>query len=177
MWGIRAFRSTTSDILEKRNIGNGSGRLEGVLETVAGDVPCRTLPCVEPKTHFHQINRKTGNRLRQQMVDQETGKPFDKDEKGRGYEVSKGKYVEIEPEEMEAVEVESTHTLDIDTFVPEEEIDKRYYAPYCIVPSGEEVFAVIRDAMEGQGPGGTFRPSSHGARACSVRRCAAIMRC
>ena len=85
------------------------------------------------KTHFHQINRKTGNRLRQQMVDEETGKTVDKDQKGRGYEVSKGKYVEIEPEELEAVEIESTHTIDIDTFVPEEEIDKRYYErPYYI---------------------------------------------
>ncbi len=107
------------------------------------------------KTHFHQINRKTGNRLRQQMVDEETGRVVDKEQKGRGYEVSKGKYVEIEPEELEAVEVESTHTIDIDTFVPEEEIDKRYYErPYYIVPdakSGEEAFAVIRDAMKNKG--------------------------
>ena len=91
------------------------------------------------KTHFHQINRKTGNRLRQQMVDEETGKTVDKDQKGRGYEVSKGKYVEIEPEELEAVEIESTHTIDIDTFVPEEEIDKRYYErPYYIAPNAQE---------------------------------------
>ena len=107
------------------------------------------------KTHFHQINRKTGNRLRQQMVDEETGKTVDKDQKGRGYEVSKGKYVEIEPAELEAVEIESTHTIDIDTFVPEEEIDKRYYErPYYIAPdakSGEEAFAVIRDAMKDKG--------------------------
>ena len=107
------------------------------------------------KTHFHQINRKTGNRLRQQMVDEETGRVVDKDQKGRGYEVSKGKYVEIEPEELEAVEIESTHTIDIDTFVPEEQIDKRYYErPYYIVPdakSGEEAFAVIRDAMKDKG--------------------------
>jgi Ku protein len=107
------------------------------------------------KTHFHQINRKTGHRLRQQMVDAETGKPVDKDQKGRGYEVSKGKYVEIETEELEAVEVESTHTIDIDTFVPAEEIDKRYYErPYYIAPdakSGEEAFAVIRDAMKDKG--------------------------
>ena len=104
------------------------------------------------KTHFHQINRKTGNRLRQQMVDEETGRPVDKGQKGRGYEISKGKYVEIDPEELEAVEIESTHTIDIDTFVPAEEIDKRYYErPYYIVPdgkSGEEAFAVIRDAMK-----------------------------
>jgi DNA end-binding protein Ku len=107
------------------------------------------------KTHFHQINRKTGNRLRQQMVDEETGRVVGKEQKGRGYEVAKGKYVEIEPEELDAVEVESTHTIDIDTFVPEEEIDKRYYErPYYVVPdakSGEEAFAVIRDAMKDKG--------------------------
>jgi DNA end-binding protein Ku len=107
------------------------------------------------KTHFHQINRKTGNRLRQQMVDEGTGKRVDKEQKGRGYELAKGKYVEIEPEELQAVEIESTHTIDIDSFVPEEEIDKRYYErPYYVVPdakSGEEAFAVIRDAMKDKG--------------------------
>jgi DNA end-binding protein Ku len=107
------------------------------------------------RTRFHQINRKTGNRLRQMMVDSETGKPVDKDNKGRGYEVSKGKYVEIAPEELDAVEAESTRTIDIETFVPEEEIDKRYYErPYYIVPddkSGEEAFGVIRDAMKDKG--------------------------
>jgi DNA end-binding protein Ku len=104
------------------------------------------------KTHFHQISRKTGNRLRQQMVDEGTGKPVDADEKGRGYEIAKGKYVEIEPEELEAVEIESTHTVEIEKFVPAAEIDKRYYErPYYIVPdgkSGEEAFAVVRDAMK-----------------------------
>src|SRR5262245_23305262 len=89
----------------------------------------------EAKTHFHQINRKTGNRLRQQMVDEETGRVVSGDSKGRGYELSKGKYVEIKPEELEAVEIKSTRTIDIDSFVPEEEIDKRYYErPYYIVP-------------------------------------------
>ena len=104
------------------------------------------------KTRFHQINRKTGNRLRQQMVDESTGKVVDKDEKGRGYELANGRYVPIEPEELEAVEVESTHTIAIDKFVPEEEIDKRYYErPYYIVPEGkggEDAFVVIRDAMK-----------------------------
>ena len=104
------------------------------------------------KTHFHQINRKTGHRLRQQMVDEVTGKVVGKDDKSRGYEVSKGKYVEIEPEEIEAIQVESTHTLDIDKFVPVDEIDRRYFdRPYYIAPdgkAGEEAFAVIRDAMK-----------------------------
>jgi Ku protein len=101
------------------------------------------------------INKKTGNRLHQQMVDEETGKVVDKEDKGRGYELTKGKYVEIEPEELEAVAIESTHTVDIDTFVSAEEIDKRYYdRPYYIVPNGktaDEPFAVIRDAMKDKG--------------------------
>jgi Ku protein len=105
--------------------------------------------------HFHQINRKTGNRLRQQMVDERTGKVVDKDEKGRGYELSKGKYVEIEPQELDAVEVEATHTIDIDTLVPAEEIDRRYFdKPYYIAPNGKagaDAFKVIRDAMEETG--------------------------
>jgi DNA end-binding protein Ku len=106
------------------------------------------------KTRFHQINRMTGNRLRQQMVDVETGRVVGKENKGRGYELSNGQYVEIEPEELEALEIESTHTIDIDKFVPEEDIDKRYYErPYYIVPDGkggEEAFVVIRDAMKGK---------------------------
>src|SRR6476660_1582778 len=107
------------------------------------------------KTHFHQINRKTGNRLRQQMIDEVTGKAVDKDEKSRGYEVSKGKYVEIEPEEIKAIQVESTHTLDIEKCVPVDAIDRRYFdRPYYIVPdgkAGEDAFAVIRDAMKDKG--------------------------
>ena len=89
------------------------------------------------------------------MVDEETGRVVEGDQKGRGYELSSGKYVEIEQEELDAVEVESTHTIDIDTFVPDAEIDKRYYErPYYIVPEGEtamEAFAVIRDAMKDKG--------------------------
>ncbi len=109
------------------------------------------------KTHFHQINRKTGNRLRQQMVDEETGRVVDKEDKDRGYDLGNGRYVEIEPQELEAVEVESTRTIDIDIdkFVSEQDIDKRYYEPpYNIVPdakSGEEAFAVIRHAMKNKG--------------------------
>ena len=66
------------------------------------------------KTRFHMINRETGNRLKQQMVDTETGDIVEGDQKGRGYEVSKGKYVEIEKDELEAVQIESNHTIDIE---------------------------------------------------------------
>src|ERR1700681_2331943 len=104
------------------------------------------------KTRFHMINKETGNRLKQQMVDSETGDVVESDQKGRGYELKKGEYVEIEKDELEAVQIESNHTIDIDSFVPEDEIDKRYlHQPYYIVPDGKagiDAFAVIRDAMK-----------------------------
>jgi Ku protein len=104
------------------------------------------------KTRFHMINKETGNRLKQQMVDSETGDVVESDQKGRGYELSKGEYVEIEKEELEAVQVESNHTIEIESFVPRDEIDKRYLNhPYYIAPDGKagiDAFAVIRDAMK-----------------------------
>jgi DNA end-binding protein Ku len=106
------------------------------------------------KTRFHMINKETGNRLKQQMVDAETGDIVEGEQKGRGYELSKGSYVEIDKDELEAVQIESNHTIDIDSFVPKDEIDKRYLNhPYYIVPDGKagvDAFAVIRDAMKDQ---------------------------
>src|ERR1700675_724048 len=106
------------------------------------------------KTRFHMINKETGNRLKQQTVDAETGDVVESDQKGRGYELKKGEYVEIEKEELEAVQIESNHTIDIDSFVPRDEIDKRYLNhPYYIAPDGKagiDAFAVIRDAMKDQ---------------------------
>ena len=106
------------------------------------------------KTRFHMINIETGNRLKQQMVDAETGDVVEGDQKGRGYELSKGKYVEIDKEELDAVQIESNHTIDIDSFVPKDEIDQRYLNhPYYIAPDGKagvDAFAVIRDAMKDQ---------------------------
>jgi Ku protein len=66
------------------------------------------------KTHFHMINKETGNRLKQQMVDAETGDIVESNQKARGYELKKDEYVEIENEELEAVQIESNHTIDID---------------------------------------------------------------
>src|SRR3954470_18210495 len=104
------------------------------------------------KTRFHMINKETGNRLKQQMVDAETGDVVESEQKGRGYELAKGEYVEIEREELDAVQIESNHTIDIDSFVPKDEIDKRYINhPYYIAPDGKagiDAFAVIRDAMK-----------------------------
>jgi Ku protein len=106
------------------------------------------------KTRFHMINKETGNRLKQQMVDAETGEVVENGQKGRGYELNKGEFVEIEKDELEAVQIESNHTIDIDSFVPRDEIDKRYLNhPYYIAPDGKagvDAFAVIRDAMKDQ---------------------------
>jgi len=103
---------------------------------------------------FRQINKQTGNRLRQQLVDEVTREPVDAADKGKGYEVDKGIYIEVDDDELEAIEVESKHTIEIDRFVPAAQIDKRYYdSPYYIMPTdtvGQEAFAVIRDAMRGK---------------------------
>lgn len=104
------------------------------------------------KTRFHMINKETGHRLKQQMVDAETGDVVEKEQKGRGYEVSKGEFIEIDKDELDAVQIESNHTIDIDNFVPRSEIDRRYLNnPYYIAPDGKagmDAFAVIRDAMK-----------------------------
>src|SRR3982074_627051 len=127
---------------------------KGSLKLSLVSCPVVLYPASTPveKTRFHMINKETGNRLKQQMVDAETGDVVESDQKGRGYEVSKGDYVEIEKEELEAVQVESNHTIDIDSFVPRDEIDKRYLNhPYYIAPDGKagvDAFAVIRDAMK-----------------------------
>ena len=104
------------------------------------------------KIHFHQLNRKTGNRIQYKKVDAETGREVDRDDIIKGYEKSKGDYVPVEPEELEAVAIESKRVIEIDEFVPRKEIDELYFAnPYYIVPDGEagaQAYAVIRDAIE-----------------------------
>lgn len=129
---------------------------KGTLKLSLVSCPVALYPAstTAEKTRFHMINKDTGNRLRQQMVDTKTGDVVDSDQKGRGYELSKGKYVEVEKDELDAVRIESNHTIDIDSFVPRDEIDKRYLDhPYYIVPhrkDGVDAFAVIRDAMKDQ---------------------------
>jgi DNA end-binding protein Ku len=107
------------------------------------------------RVSFRQINRKTGNRLRQQLVDDETREPVDAADKGKGYEVAKNEYLLLDDDELDALEIESNHTIEIDRFVPATQIDKRFYdTPYYVTPNdsvGQEAFAVIRDAMKGKG--------------------------
>ena len=104
---------------------------------------------------FRQINKKTGNRLRQQLVDEVTREPVEGEHKGRGYECAKKTYIPVDDDELDALAVDSTHTIEIDSFVPRQQIDQRYLdSPYYITPDGEvgdEAFAVIREAMRGKG--------------------------
>jgi DNA end-binding protein Ku len=107
------------------------------------------------KIRFHQINKATGNRIKYRKVDAETDEDVDTSDIVKGYEVGKGEYIELEPEELEAVAVESTRTLEIDQFVPRKEIDELYLNnPYYIVPDGDvgqQAFAVIREAIRKEG--------------------------
>jgi len=126
--------------------------LEGLPSAFAGLLSHRSLSSVvSEKASFNRINRKTGNRLKQQNVDSETGEVVPRENIARGYEVGKGQYLIIEDDEIEAVEVESTRTIEIDQFLPRSEIDDRYIdSPYYIAPDGEvgqDAFAVIRDTI------------------------------
>jgi DNA end-binding protein Ku len=107
------------------------------------------------KVAFRQINKETGNRIRYKKVDADTDEEVTADQIGKGYEVAKNEYLMMDDDELDAVQLESTHTIKIDQFVPFSQIDKRYYdSPYYIVPNDEvgvEAFAVIRKAMEGKG--------------------------
>src|SRR5437667_5490925 len=107
------------------------------------------------KISFHQISKKTGNRIKYRKVDAETGDEVDSADIVKGYEVGKGEYIEIDPEELEAIAIESKRTIEIDEFVPKKEIDELYLNnPYYIVPDGEvgqQAFAVIREAIRKEG--------------------------
>jgi DNA end-binding protein Ku len=103
------------------------------------------------RVSFRQINKKTGNRLRQQLIDEVTREPVEGPDKGRGYEYAKNAYLPVDDAELDAIAIESTHTIEIDSFVPRDQIDERYLdSPYYMTPNGQvghEAFAVIREAM------------------------------
>ncbi|HEY1928372.1 MAG TPA: Ku protein [Caulobacteraceae bacterium] len=100
--------------------------------------------------HFNLINPKTNNHIRMITTDPDAG-PVDRSDLVKGYEVEKGKYVLVTDEEIKSVRLESTRTIDIERFVPADEIDRVYWDhPYYLAPDGklaQEAFAVIREAM------------------------------
>ena len=126
---------------------------KGYLRLSLVSCPIALFPAssLSEKVSFNRINRKTGNRLKQQNVDSETGDVVPREDIARGYEIGKGQYLIVDDDELEAVEVESTRTIEIDRFVPRNEIDDRYIdSPYYIAPDGEvgqDAFAVMRDTI------------------------------
>jgi len=130
---------------------------KGYLRLSLVSCPIALFPATSEreKIRFHQINKETGNRIRYKKVDADTGREVDQSDIIKGYEASKGNYIELEPEELEAVALESTRTIDIEQFVPRKEIDELYLGnPYYIVPDGEvgeQAFAVIREAIKEKG--------------------------
>ena len=104
--------------------------------------------------HFHLINPKTNNRIKMITTDPDTG-PIDRKDLVKGYEVSKGEYILLTDEEIKSVKLESTKTIDIERFVPGDDIDRIYWDnPYYLAPDGkmaQEAFGVIRTAMEKSG--------------------------
>lgn len=104
------------------------------------------------RVSFNTLNRKTGNRLKQQMIDAGTEEPVDPSDRVKGYQVAKGQYVIVEDDDLDKLKLESTKLIEIETFVPRSEIDPVYFdSPYYLAPDdkvSEEAFAVIRDAMD-----------------------------
>jgi DNA end-binding protein Ku len=130
---------------------------KGYLKLSLVSCPIAMYPATSEreKISFHQLHKQTGSRIRYKKVDADSGKEVENADIIKGYEVSQGEYIEIEPEELEAVEIESKRIIDIDQFVPKDEIDELYINnPYYIVPDGEvgqQAFAVIREAIRKEG--------------------------
>ena len=124
------------------------------LSLVSCPIALHSATSSSERVAFRQINKQTGNRLRQQLVDEVTREVVESADKGRGYEYAKGSFIPVEDEELDAVAVESNHTIEIDKFVPHAQIDERYLdATYYMTPNdqvGQEAFAVIREAMRGK---------------------------
>lgn len=126
---------------------------KGVLKI--GEVSCPvalyTAASTSERIAFHTINRATGNRVRRLFVDSDTGKPVEKDDQVKGYELSQGDYVVLDPEEVAAAVPESDKTLSVSAFIGCADIDDVYFdKPYYLAPadkSAHEAFALIREGM------------------------------
>ncbi len=113
----------------------------------------KLFPATEAKSEirFHQLNRKTGERIKHQKVSGDE-EPVERTDIVKGYEYRKGEYVMIEPEDIENLRIPSRHSLEITQFVDEAEIDPEFFEkPYFVVPESDvqaEAFAVVRKALQ-----------------------------
>ena len=127
---------------------------KGYLKLSLVSCPVALYPATSTsqRIRFNIINRETGNRIRNEVVDTETGDPVPQEDRVKGYQFEKGEYVLVEEDELDNVALESTHTIDIEQFVPMSEVDRIYLdESFYLVPQdemGQEAFAVIREAMK-----------------------------
>jgi len=135
------------------------------LSLVSCAVAMYTATSTSSRIRLHVINRETGNRIRNQAIDAETGDVVENESKVKGYEVDDGRYVLLEEDELDEVALESTHTIDIESFVERSEVDEIYLdESFYLVPNDEvayEAFAVIREAMKKKDMVGLGRVVTH----------------
>ena len=121
------------------------------LSLVSCSVALYPATTTSQRIRFNIINRKTGDRIRNDVVDAETGQSVEPEDRVKGYQYAKGEYVLVEEDELDNVALESTHTIDIEQFVPMSEVDRIYLdESFYLLPEDEvsqEAFAVIREAM------------------------------
>jgi DNA end-binding protein Ku len=124
----------------------------GQIRLALVSIPVELFPATRSgaQIQFHQVHEPSGKRIKYEKVVPGIG-PVDRDEIIKGYEVSKGEYVLLEPEEIESVKLESRKTLDLSQFVDLTDIDPMYFEkPYYVVPAddlAEEAFVVVREAL------------------------------
>ncbi len=124
------------------------------LSLVTCPVGLYTATASNAHVSFNLINPETNNRIRMVPTDPDTG-PVERSDLVKGYEVAKDEYVLFDDADFDKVKLETTHTISIDSFVDEADIDRLYWDdPFFVVPEkgvGTEAFAVIRDAMKAAG--------------------------
>jgi DNA end-binding protein Ku len=121
------------------------------LSLVSCSVAMYSATSTSQRIRFNIINKKTGNRIRNEVVDVETGDPVEQEDRVKGYKIEGDRYILLEDEELDNVALASTHTIDIEEFVPMSEVDRIYLdESFYLVPQddvAQEAFAVIREAM------------------------------
>ena len=139
----------------------------GQIRLALVSIPVELFPATKSgaQIQFHQVHEPSGKRIKYEKVVPGIG-PVDRDEIVKGYEVSKGEYVLLDPEEIESVKLESRKTLDLVQFVDESEIESTFFEkPYYVVPAddlAEEAYVVLRDALKSAGKVGVGQLAMRG---------------
>ncbi|AOO81340.1 Ku protein [Bosea vaviloviae] len=147
---------------------------KGVLKIAEMTCPVSlyTAASTAERISFHTLNRKTGNRVHRQFIDEVSGKPVETEDQVKGYDKGDGDYVILEPEEIAAAVPESDKTLTVETFLPCDEIDDLFFdKPYYVSPStpvASDAFTLIREGMKS-------RQSAALARTVIFRRMRSIL--